>query len=88
MRRFSPLIIFSLTMYQFGFYEALLLLGAQHNNNIVNDCYMMKYNKKDIISSSLQQHCYYKTHSYKVAHKTVIKLSPRKDKELRQSAQT
>ena len=34
-------------MYRFGFYEALLLLGAQHNDNIVNDCYMMKYNKKN-----------------------------------------
>lgn len=51
---FSPSsVFFSLAMYQFGFYEALLLLGAQHNNNIVNDCYMMKYNKKYIQSLHL-----------------------------------
>jgi len=48
----------------------MLLLGALHNNNIVNGCNIIEYNKKIIISSSLQ---HFIKQSYEVAHTAVIK---------------
>ncbi len=72
----SPLL-----MCHLGFHEALLLLGVLHNNNIVNGCNIMKYNK-NIIFLSLQ---HFVKHSYKVAHKDVVKPSPHKINTQRRS---